>query len=95
MRPGGPGAGAGRGARGAVDRNKSSQTIRIGVRNTDGAFVIATQFNDARNNKGKLYLALARLGLGEGVDDISIAPESSSVRRQFDSMQRSRVTERT
>lgn len=40
-------------------RNKSSQTIRIGVRNTDRAFVIATQFNDTKNNKGKLYLAPA------------------------------------
>lgn len=37
--------------------NKSSQTIRIGVRNPDQAFEIATQFNDTKNNKGKLYLA--------------------------------------
>lgn len=40
--------------------NKSSQTIRIGVRNPDQALEIATQFNDTKNNKGKLYLAPAR-----------------------------------
>lgn len=38
-------------------RNKSSQTIHIEVRNPDRVFVIATQFNDTKNNKGKLYLA--------------------------------------
>lgn len=45
--------------------NKSSQTIRIGVRNPDQAFEITTQFNDTKNNKGKLYLApLGRHALG-------------------------------
>lgn len=54
-------------------RNKSSQTIRIGVHNPDQAFEIATQFNDTKNNKGKLYLApaLARRAL-EARGDISI-----------------------
>lgn len=55
-------------------RNKSSKTIRIGVRNPDRAFEIATQFNDTKNSKGKLYLAL----LGRRAPDV-ISIESDRV----------------